>query len=195
MTLDEIKRVVEALLFIAEKPITIGEIKEVLGEGSFEEIKGVVSGLGEEYRREGRSFQLIEIAGGFQLMTLPEFSPWLKKFHGADRAEKLSRPALETLAIIAYRQPIIRTEVETVRGVNVEGVLKTLLEKRLIRVMGRRNVVGRPLIYGTTNEFLQLFGLKALSELPRIEDFKEEIPVLRKEVPVSGTEETSSGDR
>ena len=189
---EKLKGVLESLLFVAQGPVDVGVLARVLRVETGQ-VDEAVERLAAECRDRGVRIQRDGLY--VQMVTDPEASAYVERLLGMDHQQRLSHAALEALAIIAYRQPIIRTEVETVRGVNVEGVLKTLLEKRLIRVMGRRNVVGRPLIYGTTNEFLQLFGLKALSELPRIEDFKEEIPVLRKEVPVSGTEETSSGDR
>ena len=128
--------------------------------------------LQRDYDEAGGSIQVVEIAGGFQMVTRPQFASWLHRFHHNRRRERLSPAGMETLSIVAYRQPITRAEVEAIRGVDVVGVLKTLLEKRLIRVMGRKSVVGKPLIYGTTDQFLRYFGLRNLAELPRLEELK-----------------------
>ncbi len=170
---EERKRVIEALLFATSSPLTVKEIKEVLGkEAAEEEIQTLVRALAEEYDREGRSFWVAEIAGGYQVQTRTEYASWLKKLFASHQTGHFSRPGLETLAIVAYRQPVTRQEIESIRGVNVDGVLAGLLEKRLIRIVGRKEVPGRPMIYGTTKEFLECFGLKSLAELPRLEEFE-----------------------
>lgn len=173
MELREVEGVIEALIFAADKPILLKEIKEVLKEVDAQTIRESIGRLQKEYESQGRSFRIVEVAGGFRMSTCPRFGEWLKKFYRFCHRERLSRASLETLAIIAYKQPIIRAEIEAVRGVDVAGILYGLLEKRLIRVLGRKEVVGHPLIYGTTDQFLEHFGLKALSELPRIEELKE----------------------
>ena len=136
-------------------------------------VREVLDELEREYREGERSFGIRQVAGGFQIYTNPAYADWIKKLFGPRREAKLSVPALETLAIIAYRQPITRTEIEFIRGVNAEGVLSTLLERGLIRTMGRKDVVGRPIIYGTTRYFLKNFGLNSLDELPNWERFIE----------------------
>lgn len=173
MELEEIKGVVEALIFAADKPISLQEMKELLTEVDGQDIRDIIGRLQKEYESQGRSFHIVEVAGGFRMSTRPQFGDWLKKFYKFRHRERLSQASLETLSIIAYKQPIIRAEIEAIRGVDVAGVLHSLLEKKLIRVMGRKEVIGRPLIYGTTNQFLEHFGLKSLSELPRIEELKE----------------------
>lgn len=168
-----IKQIIEALLFVSEKPLTVVQIKEVLEELDAQAIKSVIAQLQDEYKSSGRSFTIIEVAGGYQISTDPKFAPWLSKLYSKSRAEKLSRPSLETLAIVAYRQPITRLEIEDIRGVNVDGVLNTLLGRCLVRITGRKQVPGRPFLYGTTREFLELFGLQSLADLPKLEEFGE----------------------
>lgn len=164
------RQIIEALLFASEKPITSDQIREVLDNSLTPgAIRSLLNELNAEYLNTNRAFNIIEIAGGFQLATNPEYAPWLKKMFHRVKEDKLSRPSLETLAIIAYKQPISRVEIEQIRGVDSEGVLKTLLEKGLIKIMGRKDAPGRPLIYGTTKEFLQYFGLNSISQLPELE--------------------------
>ena len=182
MTDNEQKRIIEAILFVSDKPITIEQVKDVLEGADGREIRRLIYELKEEYEKEERSFQVTEVAGGFQVVTHSTYSPWLKKLYKNRKKNRLSRAALETLAIIAYRQPIIRAEVEAVRGVNAEGVLATLLEKGLAKITGRRETVGRPFVYGTTREFLEYFGLNSLKELPQLKEFKEEDVKLEKPV-------------
>ncbi|MEA3369689.1 MAG: SMC-Scp complex subunit ScpB [Candidatus Ratteibacteria bacterium] len=177
----ETKNIIEALLFASSKPLSIRQIKEVLDKTDVQIIRQAVVKLQEEYKGDGRNFQIIEVGGGFRITTLPRFAPWLKKLFSAQKKNIISRQALETLAIIAYKQPITRAEIEAVRGVNADGVTHSLLEKRLIQVVGRKPVPGRPLIYRTTNRFLDSFGLKALADLPEIEELKEvEEDVIRR---------------
>lgn len=173
MELQEIKGVVEALIFAADKPISLQEMKEVLGGIDGQAVREVIGSLQEEYESQRRSFQIVEVGGGFRMSTRPQFGEWLKKFYKFRHRERLTPASLETLAVIAYKQPLIRAEIEAIRGVDVSGVLHSLLEKRFIRVMGRKEVAGRPLIYGTTNQFLEHFGLKSLSELPRMGELRE----------------------
>ncbi len=169
----EIKAIIESLLFISDEPMSIDRLKEILDGIDRKTINGVIQELKGDYNSPDRGIQLIEIAGGYRIMTRPEYSPWVKKLDKIKLSSKLSRPALETLAIIAYRQPIVKPEIEAVRGVDVGGVLKTLLERRLIKIVGRKDAVGRPIMYGTTKEFLQYFGLRDLSDLPTLKEFKE----------------------
>lgn len=166
------KRIIEALLFVSEKPLSIEGLKEALGEPEERRIKEVIDELRQDYIKAERSFGIVELAGGYQIITNPEFAPWISKLFKQDES-RISAPSLETLAIIAYRQPITRSEIEKIRGVNVEGVLKTLLDKNLIKIKGRKDAPGRPITYGTTETFLERFGLKGLAELPKLHDFTE----------------------
>lgn len=174
MDREEAKRVIEALLFVSDKPVQIETLREVLGEKAFgaKEIEEIIQALNSEYSSQGRAFAIREIAGGYQMVTDPVFSKWIAELYRRP-AEKLRGPALETLAIIAYKQPITRSDIEAIRGVNVDGVLNTLEERKLIRTRGRAEGPGRPILYGTTSEFLVHFGLKSLEELPNLKEFKE----------------------
>jgi segregation and condensation protein B len=180
----EIRAVLEALIFASDQPITAREIGQVLGAGvPREDWETALEELKAEYARDGRGLQLAEIAGGWQITTRPEYNDWVRELLDPQRPTRLSIQALETLAVIAYKQPVTQPEVIELRGVKSGGVVKTLLEKRLIRITGRKEVVGRPMLYGTTKEFLLHFGLKDLAELPKIEEFAE---VLGEEVDVAG---------
>ena len=167
-----IKKIIEALLFVSEKPLTMEELKQALDGSEDETIKKAIEELRAEYAEYERSFTVTELAGGYQIVTKPEFAPWIGKLFRKDQT-RLSSPSMETLAIIAYKQPITRGEIEKVRGVNVEGVLKTLVDKNLIKIRGRKDAPGRPITYGTTEEFLKRFGLGGLERLPRLRDFGE----------------------
>jgi len=172
MDRSESKKIIEALLFVSDKPVSIDTLKEVIVNIEPTEIRAVIEELNAEYASGGRSFQIKEIAGGFQMLTDPVYSKWISELYKKP-ADKLRGPALETLAIIAYRQPVTRSEIEVIRGVNVDGVLHTLEERCLIRTRGRVDAPGRPILYGTTNEFLQHFGLSSLDELPKLKEFQE----------------------
>ena len=165
------KNIIEAMLFVSDKPLFINEIKGALEDISPSEIKDIISELAKEYELAKKAFSIKDIAGGFQIITDPVVAPWLRKLYKTSGADRLRGPSLETLAIIAYKQPVSKPEIEVIRGVNVDGVLKTLIEKNLIRIAGRKETVGRPILYGTTSEFLQYFGLNSLGELPRLEEF------------------------
>lgn len=171
MDKTQIRNIIEAMLFVSDKPLFLSEIKNVLEEPDANEIKEVIAELAGEYETKTSALRIKEIAGGYQIVTDPVLAPWLKKLYKTAGADRLSGPSLETLAIIAYKQPAAKPEVEAIRGVNVDGVLKTLIEKNLVKIMGRRETVGRPIIYGTTQEFLQYFGLNSLQELPKLEEF------------------------
>jgi segregation and condensation protein B len=176
-----IHQIVEAVLFASDAPLTASEIAradEALDEDQVEEALRM---LRAEYDGAGRSFQIVELAEGHQILTRAEFAPYLERFDNVPRPARLSGPALETLAIIAYRQPIGRIEIEYVRGVGVSGVIRTLQDRHLIDVVGRAEGLGRPLLYGTTRHFLEHFGFRSLEDLPR----PEELPiVLRERVPL-----------
>jgi segregation and condensation protein B len=179
----EIRAVLEALIFASPQPITPREIGKVLGGVPREAWEAALAELRSEYGREGRGLQLVEVAGGWQITTRPEYNDWIRELLDPASPTRLSIQALETLAVVAYKQPVTLPEIIDLRGVKSGGVIKTLLEKRLIRILGRKEVVGRPILYGTTKQFLLHFGLKDLSELPRIEEFAE---VLGEEVDVAG---------
>jgi segregation and condensation protein B len=167
----QIRNIIEAMLFVSDKPLFLSEIKSVMEEPDANLIKDVIAELASEFETHGRALRIKEIAGGYQIVTDPMLAPWLKKLYKTAGSDRLSGPGLETLAIIAYKQPASKPEIEAIRGVNVDGVLKTLIEKSLVKILGRRETVGRPIIYGTTQEFLQYFGLNSLEELPKLEEF------------------------
>jgi len=179
----EIKAVVEALVFASPHPVTPRELGQVLGGVPREAWRAALAELQVDYARDGRGLQLVEVAAGFQITTRPEYNDWIRELVDPQKPTRLSIQALETLAVIAYKQPATLPEVIELRGVKSGGVIKTLLEKRLIKIVGRKEVVGRPILYGTTKEFLLHFGLKDLTELPRIEEFAE---VLGEEIDVAG---------
>lgn len=165
--------VLEALLFLSGELLLISAIKDVI-ELPEPEIKRLMEELMAEYKNRNTGLLIVEIANGYQMVTNPQYSDWVKKFRSIHISSKLSVPALETLAIMAYKQPIIRAEIEQLRGVNSDSAIRTLLERRLIKIMGRKEVPGRPFLYGTTREFLQYFGLKDLTELPTLKDLIRE---------------------
>ncbi len=172
---NEIRQAIEALLFASEKPLSPEQIQEAFEEDlGVQEIRRALEALRKEYIDGNRGFKLFEIAGGFQLVSDPRFSSYLKRFYQAREKKRLSQASLETLSVIAYRQPATRADIEFIRGVNVDGAIKTLLEKGLIRIVGRKEVPGRPMLYGTTKEFLEHFGMNSIKELPALTEFKQE---------------------
>lgn len=172
MERDELKSIVESLLFVADGPQTLQRIGEVLDQADKQMLQGVLSELQVEYESQNSGVRLVEVAGGYQLRTAKTNADWVKKFLGG-RPARMGKATLETLAIVAYRQPITKAEIEAIRGVDVDGVITTLLERNLIRAMARKDVPGRPFLYGTTPEFLQLFNLKDLSHLPTLKEMEE----------------------
>jgi segregation and condensation protein B len=177
---NERRAIVEGLVFATDGPVKPEHLADLL-EMEKGEVLGILRDLTEEYSRAGRGFVLQEIAGGFQFRTRPELGQWLRRFRNS-RSYRFSRAALETLAIVAYRQPVTRADIDYLRGVDSGGVLKTLLEKRLVRIMGKKDVPGKPLIYGTSREFLELFGLSDLSGLPSLKEFSDLSPELTEEL-------------
>lgn len=169
----ELKAIVESLLFVSADPVPVERLMVALGTVSKSELRHALQSLREDFDREGRGVQVVELAGGYQMVTRAEYAPWIARLAKAKASPKLSRSAMESLAIIAYKQPIVRSEIEQIRGVEVSGVLRTLLERKLIRMVGRKEVPGRPIMYGTTKLFLQQFGLNDLSQLPPLREFKE----------------------
>jgi segregation and condensation protein B len=205
----DLKFVIESLLFTSQKPLSVRELREILiaaadkGEEESvkafkkvkeDEIENALTELERDHTQSGRSYYLACVAGSWQFVTRPEYMPWLRSLFGVKtRPPRLSQPALETLAIVAYRQPITRAEIEQVRGVAVDGVVATLLERGLIENAGRAEVVGRPMTYATTALFLEYFGLRNLDELPSADELRR-IPVQRPEalVTAEGTPETAA---
>lgn len=170
--MDDLKNIIEALLFVADEPLSAERLRQVLGPVEGAEIHAALAQLRAETEERRGGFALVEVAGGFQFRTRPEYGPWVKRLLDP-RPVRLSKAALETLAIIAYKQPIIRAEIEHLRGVDCGGVLRQLLERKLIRVLGRRDIPGRPLIYATTKRFLEVFDLKDLNDLPTPREIEE----------------------
>jgi segregation and condensation protein B len=164
--------IIEALLFASDKPLSRERIQAVIKDITPEQIDEAVNSLNEKYQNGGHSFAVKRIARGYQMYSLPDFAPWIKALFTHARREKLSFPALEVLSIIAYRQPIVKSEIDRFRGVNSEGPLFTLLDRKLITIVGRKPAPGRPLLYGTTPEFLTHFGLNDLDDLPKMEELE-----------------------
>ena len=172
MEQEEIKAVIENILLAADQPVSEPQFKNLLGD-EVEKVsfKSVLEELVDEY--SSRNLQILQVAEGYQLCTRHDYSDWVRKFLKFDKTTKLSQPSLDTLAIIAYKQPLTKAEVEEIRGVDSSGVVRTLLEKKVISPGGRKKVPGRPIMYRTTRKFLEYFGLRDLSDLPTLEDFKE----------------------
>ena len=169
---EELKAVIENVLFAADQPVSVGQLQGLFAETTEKAaLKSALDELIREY--QSRNLQLMEVAEGYQLMTRHDYSDWVRKFMKLDKTAKLSQPSLDTLAIIAYKQPLTKAEVEEIRGVDSSGVVRTLLEKKVIAPSGRKKVPGRPIMYRTTRKFLEYFGLMDLSDLPTLEDFKE----------------------
>ena len=168
----EVKATVEALIFASPEPITPRRLCRILSEEPKEDVLAAVESLRADYENRP-GLQLVEVAGGYQIVTRPQLHQWVQRLFNERSAQKLTVAGLETLAVIAYKQPITALEIGEIRGVNTSGVLSTLLERHLIKIVGRKNVVGRPFMYSTTKEFLIRFGLKDLGDLPRIEDMAE----------------------
>jgi segregation and condensation protein B len=169
----ELKAILEAVLFVSPDPVPVARLVSVLGAVNKAEVEQALTLLKQELEQEGRGVQLVQVAGGYRLVTKPDYAPWIKKLDKAKTMSKLSRSALESLAIIAYKQPLVRSEIEQIRGVETSGVLRTLLERKLVRIVGRKEVPGRPIMYGTTKFFLEHFGLHDLTQLPPLREFKE----------------------
>lgn len=170
--MDDIKNIIESLLFVAEDPLTMDSIKKVLDSTDSNAIRNVLHELSSEYEARKGGFFLREVAGGYQIRTRPEYSQWIRRLLKPN-ALRLSNAALETLAIVAYKQPVIRSDIEHLRGVDCGGILRMLLERKLIRVVGRKEIPGRPMIYTTTKKFLELFELKDLRDLPSPKEIEE----------------------
>ena len=170
--MPDLKPILESLIFVSDTPLSLDRMCVLLEEYDRLDIRSALMELTADYRQRGGSIMLAEIGGGYQFRTLPEYADYLKRLTRT-KAPRFSQSALETLAIVAYRQPITRAEVEYLRGVDCGGVLKTCLEKRLIRILGKKDIPGKPLIYGTTKEFLELFSLKDLASLPTLREIQD----------------------
>ncbi len=192
------KALIEALIFVSETPLGLDRIKETLGGVQKKDLQRLLSELMEDYSRAPRGFTLVEVAEGFQFRTRPEYAEWIKKLKKA-KPLALTQPGLETLAIVAYKQPVVRGEVEKIRGVDSGGVLRTLLERKLIRILGKKDVPGKPLVYGTSKQFLEIFGLKDLSSLPTLKDLEglgtstADVPLPLTAPPGEDAKETGGG--
>ncbi|OGL38980.1 MAG: SMC-Scp complex subunit ScpB [Candidatus Schekmanbacteria bacterium RIFCSPHIGHO2_02_FULL_38_11] len=173
ITFDKIKAIAEALIFVSDIPLSINKINEVLDKTDVATIKTAILQLQDEYEKGGKGIQIIEVANGYKMCTRSEYSDYVTKLFTHRKKAKLSAQALETLAVIAYKQPVTKPEIEEIRGVNIIGVLKTLLDRNMIKILGKKDAVGRPILYGTTREFLEYFGLKDLTDLPTLKDFSE----------------------
>ena len=214
--MSPLHRVLEALLFASDKPISAAEcVKHLKGaveaapedvevaalaKTKQDELAAVMRELGAEYEEQQRGFRVVESGAGWKVVTSPDAAPWVRQLFPENRPARLSPSALETLAIVAYRQPITRADIEAVRGVNVDGVMQTLLERGVIRISGRADVPGRPLLYGTTEFFLEHFGLRSLDELPNCAELRRvELPVADKgdeqpTLPLDETQGTNGTD-
>jgi segregation and condensation protein B len=193
---------IEALLFASDAPISISRLSAITGESSIKTIKETVAELEEFYRSYNRSFGIVEVGGGFQIATLPEFASTVSLLFKSRRMARLSQASLETLAIVAYRQPISRVGVEAIRGVNCDGVLATLAERELIVISGRGDGLGRPFLYSTTSRFLEYLGLKDIRDIPEMEELEKSLetidlipPPVHREEPGDEVTEEADGDR
>lgn len=170
---DKTLDILEALIFASDSPLTINKIKEMLGEMGAREIRKAIHVLNERYESCHSALMILEVAGGYQMVTRPEYAEYVGQLYKSRQAHRLTQKALETLAIIAYKQPITKPEIEHIRGVNVDSVLRNLIERNLITVVGREKGPGNPLLYGTTKDFLEYFGLNSLEDLPKLKEIDE----------------------
>jgi segregation and condensation protein B len=189
--MDDTKNIVESLLFVAEEPLTIERLTKIISGAQAGQIRQALEELEAEYATRQGGFFLNQVAGGYQFRTRPEHMEWIKRLL-QPKPLHLSKAALETLAIIAYKQPVIRSDIEYIRGVDCGGVLRVLLERKFIRVLGRRELPGRPLIYATTKHFLEIFGLKNLEDLPTPKEIEEFGSSLSQEIEASDREEAGA---
>ena len=184
----QLRAIVEALVFASPEPLTPKMLFRLLNDEPKEDVLAAVKALQQDYEQRG-GLHLAEVAGGYQITTRPEFHDWVRRLFHERTTQKLSVQSLETLAVIAYKQPITAAEIGEIRGVNTAGVLSTLMERHLIKIVGRKNVIGRPFLYGTTKEFLIRFGLRDLNDLPRVEDMAAALgfdaPAILTERPVA----------
>lgn len=181
---EDLQKIIETLLFITDRPVKVSRLVDVIENTTAKEVREAIAKLQDDYTVRGSAVQILEIAGGFQMCTKPEYGRWVRRLYNEKMTTRLSNAALETLAIIAYKQPLTRAEMESIRGVDVAGPLEKLLDRGLVRVVGRKDTIGHPMVYGTTDEFLRMFGLNKVSELPdlqifaakNLEDKQEDLP-------------------
>ncbi|MCK4547085.1 MAG: SMC-Scp complex subunit ScpB [Candidatus Eisenbacteria sp.] len=170
---DTLPGIVEALLFASDSPLSVQKLASLVDDADPADVRDALARLAEVYDRQVRAFQLVQVAGGYQLCTLPRYAHWVERLYKGRQKSRLSNAALETLAIIGYKQPIAKAEIAEIRGVDVDGVLRTLMERNLVTVVGRKETPGRPLLFGTSKEFLLHFGLNLIQDLPSIEEMEE----------------------
>jgi segregation and condensation protein B len=168
-----LRKIIEALIFASDKPLGLRQIKDILGDIDTRLVRKLINDIKQEFEDAQRTFNITEVAGGFQFTTDPAYGRWIKKLYKIKQSDYLTGPSLETIAIIAYRQPVTKSDIEFIRGVSVDGVISSLMQKGFIKITGKKDVVGRPYLYGTTPLFLQYFGLNSTDELPALSDFKE----------------------
>lgn len=166
------ERVVEAVLFASDAPLPLSKIVSVLGVGSARDVRNHIKALNEKYERTGASFRIEQIASGYQMLTLPVYNTWIRRLKQSKQDSRLSQAAMETLAVVAYKQPVVRADIEAIRGVSAGEMLNRLRELGLIKIVGRAEDVGRPMLYGTTRRFLEVFGLSGLEDLPAVEEMQ-----------------------
>ncbi|MBS1271773.1 MAG: Segregation and condensation protein B [Candidatus Marinimicrobia bacterium] len=170
MSTDHYTSVIEALLFASDKPISAGKVRGCFEEDESIPVQEIINALNEHYEETDRAFFIMEVAGGYQLVSRQEYEPYIKQLYVSSSRMRLSQAALETLAIVAYKQPVSRPDIDAIRGVNSDGVLRTLLERDLIDIKGREETPGRPLLYGTSEGFLRYFGLNSIKDLPKLKE-------------------------
>ena len=173
MKIDKLKTIAEALIFASDEPLSVTQIKSILDDTTPGQIKKAIEKLNHEYRQTNRAIKIIHVAGGYEMVTRESYAQWVKELFKRRSTSRLSQAALETLSIIAFRQPIANTDISSIRGVSSSGVLKTLLERKLITISGRGEGPGRPLLYKTTKEFLRYFGINSIDELPKPREIEE----------------------
>ncbi len=183
---------VEAILFASDKPLPPAKVSEICGLGGVRAVRKAVDTLNEHYEQTGRAFRIVEIAGGYQMQTQPEYNEVISRLSASRKESRLSQAAMETLAVVAYRQPVLRADIEAIRGVACGEVLRGLMEKNIIRIAGRADEIGRPILYGTTKYFLEIFGLADLKELPKIEQLR--IPQVQASKPAEQNAEDQDVD-
>lgn len=186
--LKELKKIIEALIFASDAPVTENRIRTVILELDSTDIDPIIEELNDEYDREERAFKIARLAGGFQFVTRAEYAQYIKQYYKGRAKSKLSRASLETLAIVAFKQPISRPEIDAIRGVNSDGVVKNLLERNLVYISGRSEHIGHALLYSTTSEFLQYFGVNDIADLPRPKEIEELLGSPQEELPLYSDE-------
>ena len=168
------ERVVEAILFASDAPLPLSKIVSILGVGSARDVRNHIQALNEKYDRANASFRIEQIASGYQMLTLPVYNNWIRRLKATKQESRLSQAAMETLAVVAYKQPVVRADIEAIRGVSAGEMLNRLREVGLIKIVGRAEDVGRPMLYGTTKRFLEVFGLSSLEDLPSVEEMQSD---------------------